>query len=134
MCIRDRANVGVVGLQTVLVEIEAVINCRPLTYVGSDDVESCLTPSHLVCGKRILDLPNGEIQLGLLDSYQHVRKVMADAKERWIKEYLTELRSYHRQKKTGNTKRPNVGDLVLIKEDKKRRYFWKVGKITKLIL
>ena len=59
---------------------------------------------------------------------------MADAKERWIKEYLTELRSYHRQKKTGNTKRPNVGDLVLIKEDKKRRYFWKVGKITKLIL
>ena len=92
-----KANVGVVGLQTVLVEIEAVINCRPLTYVGSDDVESCLTPSHLVCGKRILDLPNGEIQLGLLDSYHHVRKVMADAKERWIKEYLTELRSYHRQ-------------------------------------
>ena len=46
-----KANVGVVGLQTVIVEIEAVINCRPMTYVGSDDVESCLTPSHLVCGK-----------------------------------------------------------------------------------
>ena len=129
-----KANVGVVGLQTVLVEIEAVINCRPLTYVGSDDVESYLTPSHLVCGKRILDLPNGEVQLGLLDSYHHVRKVMADAKERWIKEYLTELRSYHRQKKTGNSKCPMVGDLVLIKEDKKRRYFWKVGKIEELIL
>ena len=30
---------------------------------------------------------------------------MADVKERWIKEYLTELRSYHRQKRTGETKR-----------------------------
>ena len=50
-CTEKKANVGVVGLQTLLVEIEAVINCRPMTYVGSDDVESCLTPSHLVCGK-----------------------------------------------------------------------------------
>ena len=103
-----KANVGVVGLQTVLVEIEAVINYRPLTYVRSDDVESCLTPSHLFCGKRILDLLNREIQLGLLDSYHFVRKAMA--------------------------KRPKVADLVLIKEDKKRRHFWKVGKITELIM
>ena len=61
----EKANVGVVGL---LVEIKTVILCRPLTYVGLDNVESCLTPSHLVCGKRIFDLPNGKVQLGLLDS------------------------------------------------------------------
>ena len=60
----EKANVVVVGL---LVEIETVM-CRPLTYVGLDDVESCLTPSHLVCGKKIFDLPNGKVQLGLLDS------------------------------------------------------------------
>ena len=30
-----KANIGIVGLQTVHVEKEAVINCRPLTYVGA---------------------------------------------------------------------------------------------------
>ena len=39
-----------------------------IDHLWLDDVESCLTPSHLVCGKRIFDLPNGKVQLGLLDS------------------------------------------------------------------
>ena len=117
-----------------LVEIEAVINCRPLTYIGADDVEESLTPSHLVCEKRIIGLPTGEVRLGLLDSYCHIRKVLSDAKERWVKEYLTELRCHHQQRKIGNAQCLMVGDLVLIKEDKKRRHLWKVGKINKLIL
>ena len=38
-------------LQTVIVEIEAVLNDQPLTYVSADlrDLEP-LTPSHLLCG------------------------------------------------------------------------------------
>ena len=36
-------------------EIEGVINSRPLTYVYSDEVcEGPLTPSHLVMGRRLL--------------------------------------------------------------------------------
>ena len=37
-------------LTTILVEVEAVLNSRPLTYLYSDDVEEPLTPSHLVIG------------------------------------------------------------------------------------
>ena len=88
---------------------------------------------HLLCGKRIIGLPTGKVKLGLLDSYHHVRKVLMDAKERWIKEYLIELRCHHHQKKIGISKGPTVGDLVLIKEDKKKRHLWKVGKIDELI-
>ena len=38
-------------LTTVLVEVEAVINSRPLTYMYPDDIEEMLTPAHLILGK-----------------------------------------------------------------------------------
>ena len=43
---------------TVLAEIEAVINSRPLTYISSDGLKEPLTPSKLVDGRRMLTLPD----------------------------------------------------------------------------
>ena len=43
-------------LLTVMTEVEAVLNSRPLTYVYSEDIETPSTPSHLVMGKRLLTL------------------------------------------------------------------------------
>ena len=37
-------------LHTVLVEVEAILNSRPLTCVSSEDLEEPLTPSHLLTG------------------------------------------------------------------------------------
>lgn len=53
-----RASVTPVELQTLVVEIEATLNDRPITYVSSDigDKEP-LTPSHLLYGRRITSLP-----------------------------------------------------------------------------
>ncbi|GBM13210.1 hypothetical protein AVEN_187982-1 [Araneus ventricosus] len=46
-------------LLTVLIEIEGMINSRPITYVGSDTEEpTALTPSHFLLGKRITSLPS----------------------------------------------------------------------------
>ena len=42
-----RAQITLSELQTIIVEIEAVLNDRPLTYVSTDiDEEEALTPSH----------------------------------------------------------------------------------------
>ena len=38
-------------LTTVLVEVEAVINSRPLTYMSPDGIQEALTPAHLILGK-----------------------------------------------------------------------------------
>ena len=46
-------------LITALTEIEAVVNSRPLTYLSPEDLEEPLTPSHFLCGRRILSLPDG---------------------------------------------------------------------------
>ncbi|CAB4028574.1 PREDICTED: uncharacterized protein LOC102803486 [Paramuricea clavata] len=56
--ILGRAYINLEGLQTIIVEIEAVLNDRPITYVTSeaDDPEP-LTPSHLLYGRRVRRLP-----------------------------------------------------------------------------
>ena len=43
------------SLQTIIVEVEAMLNDHPLTYISSDisDPEP-LTPAHLLYGRRIL--------------------------------------------------------------------------------
>jgi len=49
-------------LNTVLIEVESIINSRPLTYIY-DDVEGVnysISPSHLLYGRRITNRPNGE--------------------------------------------------------------------------
>ena len=50
-------------LYTVLTEIEAVINSRHITFLYVDDVEEPLTPSHLLCGRRLLGSDDSTVPL-----------------------------------------------------------------------
>ena len=45
---------------TVLVEIEVVLNSRPLTFLYNDDIEEPLSPIHLYCGYKTLNPITGE--------------------------------------------------------------------------
>ena len=53
-----RTSINLATLQTIIVEIEAMLNDRPLTFVSSDLDDEPLTPSHLLYGRRITSLPN----------------------------------------------------------------------------
>ena len=60
-CLRKvlgRAHFSLDELTTALARIEAVINSRPLTYISGEDTEEPITPSHLIVGHRILNLPD----------------------------------------------------------------------------
>ena len=61
-------------LTTVLAEVEAVMNSRPLTYLYSDDINEALSPSHLIFGKRLLTLPDNIVHPEEID----------DTPELWI--------------------------------------------------
>ncbi|XP_065917809.1 uncharacterized protein [Dysidea avara] len=53
-----RAYITLTTLQTMVVEIEAVLNDRPLTYVSDDSQDPApLTPSHLLYGRHITRVP-----------------------------------------------------------------------------
>ena len=92
-------------------EIETILNDRPLTYISSDSSDpEVLTPSHLLYGRRITNLPyqvpddslNGPT-LGNKSSFNKRSRVVATLigrfRERWKHEYLRALREHHR--KTG---------------------------------
>ena len=94
-------------LHTAIVKIESITNSRPLSYMMSSDLEEPLTPSHLLVGRRVLNLPdnlgytvnshNEEIDSSQLHRRsKHLANTLNHFWKRWRTEYLTELRESHR--------------------------------------
>ena len=53
--------------------------------------------------------------------------------KRWTSEYVRSLRESHRQAGGNQTSHPHVGDVVIIKDDKKDQNQWNLVVVTKLI-
>ena len=49
-------------LYTLIIEIEGTLNNRPLTYLSAEKFDKALTPSRLICGRRVESLPDREIK------------------------------------------------------------------------
>ncbi|XP_065901997.1 uncharacterized protein [Dysidea avara] len=138
-----RTHATLESLQTIIVEVEAVLNNRPLTYVSPDveDMEP-ITPSHLLHGRPIVSLPHYDVQDDELTdpTYGETVDINRSAKvhaqllahfwNRWKLEYLTALREFH--KATGcNTQAVKAGDIVLIHDDTPRVQ-WKLAVIEQV--
>ena len=140
----ERARLTLDELTTLVTEVEGVINSRPISYVSSDDTEEPLTPAHLLCGRRLLSLPDSicytdpEAEYGiswehLTRRLVHLNKLLGNFWNRWQTEYLLELRDSHRHVgKTSDKESVSVGDVVLV-HDTKPRGFWKLAQVTELI-
>ena len=118
-------------IQTIIIEIEGILNDRPLTYISSDvkDPEP-LTPAHLLYGRRIISLPYHSIEEDELDDPDFGGESVVTKRVKiqalmlkhfwtcWRLEYLT-LREFH--KTTGNNiQQVKVGDVVLVHDDTPR--------------
>ena len=64
-----RARLTYDELLTVLAECEMILNSRPLTYIESETSEEPLTPSHLIIGHRVLNLPSIESDTSFEDEF-----------------------------------------------------------------
>ncbi|XP_048587816.1 uncharacterized protein LOC125570309 [Nematostella vectensis] len=126
-----RTSINLVTLQTVVMEIEAILNDRPLTYVSPDiNDEDPLTPSHILYGRRITSLPHPDTDADELTdpSYgndDHLRRdatrvalVIQHFWQRWKQEYLTSLRCFHGATGGSGETRVKIGDVQIHSEKK----------------
>ena len=135
----QRARLNFEEMLTVLVQIEGIINSRPLTYTYSDSKEPCpISPSDLLIGRRVTSLPQElpegdqfwteEVDASRRMKYQE--KLSQEFWSRWKNEYLTDLKKTNL--KFRETRIPKVGDVCIVSDDGLKRCLWPMGIITKL--
>ena len=139
-------------LLTVLKESEAIINSRPLVYIGEDiNSGTTLTPAHFLCLNPKTGFPNfthddsedEEFEPNissagtLIQSWKKGLSHLNRFWQVWRDNYLLSLRERTQNKlKTQRihaSYSARVGDIVLIKEDLPRGC-WKLGKIIELVV
>ena len=123
-------------LETVLVQVEGVMNSRPLTYVG-DDIAESLTPMHLSLGRSLRSIAPADANDNLDKvkcgrRYRYLQTLVNQFWLRFKQEYLTQLRERETVRQ-GSPPNMSVGDVVLIKEAKMPRCSWRLARITRLI-
>ncbi|XP_064554385.1 uncharacterized protein LOC135439577, partial [Drosophila montana] len=118
-------------LNTADVEIEAVLNSRPLSPLSSDPNDfSALTAGHFLNGDAPRALPEREIitnNISNLDRYEQITAVKQQFWRRWSAEYVNELRA--RTKWTSASPNLTVDSMVIIHEDNTPPLHWKLGRV-----
>ncbi|XP_055017008.1 uncharacterized protein LOC129411104 [Boleophthalmus pectinirostris] len=122
-------------LTTLLAEVTAIINARPLVLVSSDpDAPLILTPMTLLTQKtKAIPVPPGDFTNADIFKYQWKRvQVLADTFwTRWQREYLNMLQS--RQKWQRNKPNLKEKDIILLKDKQLKRNEWPMGIIVKTL-
>jgi len=127
-----------IELETTLCEIEACVNCRPLTFVGDNiDCSKPLTPSHFLLGRNVgfqtkVEECEFEVNQEHLSESELIRQRRLELFwSVWSKDYLRNLPpAVNKFQTRGNV---GVGSVVLIREDNFNRMRWPLGVVTKLL-
>ena len=130
-----RARLTYEELDTVVTEIEAALNSRPLSYVDNEELIEPLTPSHLMYGRRLKSPIHYEQTESESISPAKRTKYINTLLERFWKMfnsvYLTSLRE--RKRKGSESVSVYEGQVVLIQDRFMSRNEWSLGKITRVI-
>ncbi len=123
-------------LHTLMCEIEATLNNRPITTKSEDPYDlDVLTPNHLLQPQSTMNFPPGIFNEKDVYARKRWRQVqyMADVFwRRWSAEYLPMLQK--RQKWLQPERNLEVGDVVLIVDSSAPRNSWTMGKVEKVNL
>lgn len=127
------ASLTIMEFATLLCQIEAILNSRPLFAHSSDPNDpTVLTPGHLMINRPLTAIPEpslDDIPLNRLSKWQHIQLLRQHFWQRWSKEYLVELQCRSKWTKKHVNVVPNM--IVLLKEDNVPPQQWKMGRIVK---
>lgn len=131
--------------RTVLLEIEATINSRPITYHGTEDDPIPLTPNDFLQMRfETTDVdfsPTTDHDISrktLLAISRQGQAILNTFWKLWATTYLQELRQRHQWNQRRTTKRsttetPVVGDVVILHDAVRKRNTWPIAVIKSLI-
>jgi len=119
---------------TVLTQIEAVLNSRPLVpmLVQDDGVEP-LTPGHFLIGKPLESLPDPVDSfrpLALLRRWHLCQNLTRHFWTRWSKEYLVSLDRFSKWKTA--SRNLAAGDVVVLREDGLIPLKWQLARVIEV--
>ena len=123
-------------MTTLLKEIEAMVNSRPITHLSDDPLEPRpLTPFHFLIGRNGLGVPEVSGGDSIQSSKIKLTRILRFKEnllnlfwKRWTTDYLSQLNI---SQKWNNELDPVLaGEIVLISEDNKPRLYWPMGVVT----
>lgn len=119
---------------TVLTQIEAVLNSRPLCSLSQDPNDLvALSPGHFLTLAPLSSVPDFDLtalKLNRLDRWQLLVRLHQDFWKRWHQEYLHTLTQ--RYKWNQSAENITVGSLVVLKNDNTSPLQWSLGRITEI--
>ena len=135
MLIQEKHKLTHDSLVTLMAEVSAIVNSRPLLPISTDpENPEVLSPSVLLTHKKgqndITSLPQFGIKDMLRSQWKLVQGLADEFWSRWTKEYISTLQV--RRKWTQKETSLNVGDIVLLREKEAHRSVWPMAVVTKL--
>ncbi|XP_062557058.1 uncharacterized protein LOC134221907 [Armigeres subalbatus] len=119
-------------MATILTEIEAILNSRPLFSLSSDSSDpQVITPAHYLIG-RPLNAPAEpsleDIKVNRLDRWQHLQLMREHFWRAWSRDYLNTLQPRKKNLHVTTPLRP--GMVILLHDKNQPPLSWKLGRIT----
>lgn len=115
-------------MSTVLVQVEAVLNSRPLCpMTNSPEDLDVLTPAHFLVGQQYVPVPENPDDGTLRQQFGDIQRYYKDITRRYKTEYVTRLNQ--RPKWLKLEPKVLVGELVLLAEDNIATTKWSLGRV-----
>ena len=123
---------------TVIIEIESILNRRPLTILSQDsrDLEP-LTPAHILYPAKLQGsapsvVPtDGEVRSNLNKAWRRAQSKVNEFWKAWRTEYLSLL--HDRKKWKGTKKNLEKDDIVIIVDESVSRHDWKLARVVNVV-
>ncbi len=119
-------------LSTILTEVEAVLNSRPLKSMTSTDPNDIvLTPGHFLIGRPLKSPPTAQASQAKISSLRRWKLIQRLQQDLWQLWQATHIQSLESRNKW-NTIEPdfNVGDLAYLKDETLGYRDWPIARVT----
>lgn len=121
-------------LNTLITEVEAILNSRPLTPMSTDPNDLLvITPGHFLIGDSLTSPPESDfrdVPTNRLSNWSHISKIKQHFWTRWHREYLNELTS--RTKWATGQHSIQIGTIVLLRDENTPSMQWPLGRVIKI--